>query len=124
MTLHHVLGLAVAGAVGLVKLVGAFLGELLGEVVSDGILALVLAPFRRKQRPRMLSGLQREAEETRRALWAEVLATARARTPGPEPDPHVLRLRKSPTPRREAKIRSPADPGGGAFRPPRRSTGG
>ena len=50
MTLHHVVELAVGGAGAIVKVV----------------LALVMAPFRRRrERPRPLTGPEREAEERR-----------------------------------------------------------
>ena len=125
MTLHHVVEIVVACAVGLVKLVGTLVGDLLGELVSEGLFELVKAPFRRKDRRRALTGLEREADERRREFWAEALSAASSRTRDrAEPDPHVLTLRKRPTPPREAMTRSPAGPGGGAYRPPRRSTSG
>lgn len=125
MTLHHPMELAVAGVVCVGKMLGSILGEMVGDIIAEGILDLVKAPFRRGKRTREPTNPEREAEDRRPKLWAEVLAEARSHPPNrSEPAPHALKLPEAPTPPRADWPRSPAGPGDGACPPPRRSTGG
>ena len=81
MTLHHPMELAVAGVVCVGKMLGSILGEMVGDIIAEGILDLVKAPFRRGKRTREPTNPEREAEDRRPKLWAEVLAEARSHPP-------------------------------------------
>ena len=125
MTLHHATEIAAAGAVGILKLLGSGLAEMLGDALVEGVAELVKAPFRRGRSPRKLTGLERDAEERRIQFWSEVLTEARRRTSEqPDPDPHHLKLPRVPRLPRADWARSPDGPGDGACPPRRRSTGG
>lgn len=101
MTLHHAAELGLAGVVFMIKAVGWCLREMVGSALGEALGELVKALYRRLRPPGLtgFEGLERKADARGRALWAEVLAEARARTPErPDPDPHVLKLSRIPTP--------------------------
>ena len=122
MAAHHVVELVVSGVVCGGKLILWGVGETLGEAIVEGVLELVKAPFRRRNKR---VEPEREAKGRRSDDWAVAVAEARAQTPErPAPDPHILKLRRIPTPPRAGPARCRAGRGDGAFPPPGRSTGG